>query len=337
MPIPFIVSAAVLGGIALFGGANTVGAVVNQHDAKETNELARNIADRSIERANKCRKTSGEALTALGETKIYILNHSVIKFVDSFEKLKNVQLDDNTEGMEELKKFAVDKQSFTELRKLSNMASSIAAGVASGATLGAVTAFGACGAVSLLEFASTGTAIGSLSGAAFTNATLAFLGGGTLAAGGMGIAGGTMIFGGLVAAPALAVFGVVANSKASANKDQAYANLAEARKYEEEMKTIQSLCKAIYMRASMYDRVLLRLNALLEPQVENLETLIAEHGTDFSAYTPEQKKSVAVCASTVKAVKTVLDTPLLTEDGKLTEESAKFSDNVQRLLGMANV
>lgn len=29
MPIPFIVSAAVLGGIALFGGANTVGAVVN--------------------------------------------------------------------------------------------------------------------------------------------------------------------------------------------------------------------------------------------------------------------------------------------------------------------
>ena len=334
MPIPFIVSAAVLGGIALFGGANTVGAVVNQHDANETNERAQNIADKAVKRANKCRKTSGEAITALGETKIYVLNRSIVKFVDSFERLKNVQLDDNTDGMEELKKFAVDKQSFAELRKLSNMASSIAAGAASGATLGAATAFGAYSAVKLLGVAGTGAVIKTLGGAAATNATLAFLGGGTLAAGGMGIAGGTMIFGGLVAAPALAVFGVVANSKASANKDQAYANLAEARKYEEEMKTIQTLCKAIYMRASMYDRVLLRLNALLEPQVENLETLIAEHGTDFSAYTQEQKKSVAVCASTVKAVKTVLDTPLMTEDGKLTKESATFSDNVQKLLGM---
>ena len=336
MPIPILVSAAVIGGLTLFGGANAVGAAVNQHDAKETNELAQNIADRSVKRANKCRKTSGEAITALGKTKIYILNRSVIKFVDSFEKLKNVPLDDSTEGMEELKKFAVDKQSFAELRKMGDMASSIAAGVASGATLGAATAFGAYGAVKLLGVAGTGAVINTLGGAAATNATLAFLGGGTLAAGGMGIAGGTMVLGGLVAAPALAVFGAIANSKASANKDQAYANLAEARKYEEEMKTIQTLCKAIYMRASMYDRVLLRLNALLEPQVENLETLIAEYGTDFSAYTREQKKGVAVCAATVKAIKTVLDTPLLTEDGKLTEESAKFSDNVQKLLGVAN-
>ena len=41
--------------------------------------------------------------------------------------------------------------------------------------------------------ASTGTAIGSLSGAAATNAALAWLGGGTLAAGGGGVAAGTAI------------------------------------------------------------------------------------------------------------------------------------------------
>ena len=334
MPIPFLAIGAIAGA-AIFGGANTVSAIVNQSDANETNRRAQRVANNAVERANKTREVSGAAIAALGETKIYVLDRSIMKFVDSFEKLKNVQLDDNTEGMEELKKFAIDKQSFAELRELGNMASSIVAGAASGATLGAVTAFGAYGAAQLFGAASTGIAINALGGAAATNATLAFFGGGSLAVGGLGMAGGTAILGGLVAAPALAVFGAVANSKASANKDSAYANLAEARKYEEEMKTIQVLCKAIYMRASMYDRVLLRLNALLEPQVENLETLIAECGTDFSAYTPEQKKSVAVCAAPVKAVKTVLDTPLLTKDGKLTQESEKLSGNVCKLLGSA--
>ena len=53
--------------------------------------------------------------------------------------------------------------------------------------------------------ASTGTAIATLSGAAATNATLAFFGGGSLAAGGLGMAGGTAVLGGLVAGPALCV------------------------------------------------------------------------------------------------------------------------------------
>ncbi|MGD2184235.1 hypothetical protein [Lusitaniella coriacea] len=48
-------------------------------------------------------------------------------------------------------------------------------------------------AATLGATASTGTAIGTLSGAAATNAALAWLGGGTLAAGGGGIAAGTAI------------------------------------------------------------------------------------------------------------------------------------------------
>ena len=46
-----------------------------------------------------------------------------------------------------------------------------------------------------LGTASTGTAIASLSGAAATNAALAWLGGGTVAAGGAGVAGGSFILG----------------------------------------------------------------------------------------------------------------------------------------------
>lgn len=45
--------------------------------------------------------------------------------------------------------------------------------------------------------ASTGTAISTLSGAAATKATLAWFGGGSLAAGGFGVAGGGIVLAGI--------------------------------------------------------------------------------------------------------------------------------------------
>lgn len=66
---------------------------------------------------------------------------------------------------------------------------------ATSATFGAVAAFGT---------ASTGTAISTLSGAAMVKATMAWLGGGSLASGGFGVAGGALVLGGVGAAVALA-------------------------------------------------------------------------------------------------------------------------------------
>ena len=69
------------------------------------------------------------------------------------------------------------------------------------------------GATSMAIFASTGTAISSLSGAAATNATLAQLGGGALSAGGLGMAGGQAVLTGLTAAPLLWLKGFFLISK----------------------------------------------------------------------------------------------------------------------------
>lgn len=63
-------------------------------------------------------------------------------------------------------------------------------------------------AIHTLGIASTGTAISTLSGAAATNATLAWLGGGALAVGGGGMALGTAVLGGLVVGPALLTAGL---------------------------------------------------------------------------------------------------------------------------------
>ena len=79
----------------------------------------------------------------------------------------------------------------------------IAGGI--GAAAGTLASATALGLVATFGTAGTGTAIASLSGAAATNATLAWIGGGTLAAGGGGVAAGATIMTGGVA---LIVIGV---------------------------------------------------------------------------------------------------------------------------------
>lgn len=333
MPIPLLLIGIGAGAAAL-GIGKSVKAGVDQKDANDTNERAQNTVKEATDEANTSRKNSGDAITNLGKAKISVLEDSMKPFIASFEKLHNVELTDSV-GLDELQKFRIDKQSFSELKEMQAMAASIAGGVASGAAIGAITAFGAYGGAMAFGAASTGTAIASLSGIAATNATLAFLGGGSLAIGGLGIAGGTAVLGGLVAGPALAVMGFIVGAKASANKDKAYSNLAQAKEFREEMETVKSLCKGIRMRANMFERLILKLNALFAPLTYSLDQIIITSGTDYLLFTPEQKATVAASMSLAGAIKAVLDTPILTEDGKLTPESETIANSVQGVLSDA--
>ena len=219
MPIPLLFIAAGVGTAAL-GVGKGIKAGIDQKDANDTNQAAEYKIERAKALINESRKNCGNAIDNLGKRKVAILDGSIKDFIEEFEKLNHVELSEST-GLNELQKMVLDKKSFSDLKELQGMASSLAGGLASGAMAGALTAFGAYGAAGALATASTGTAIATLSGAAATNATLAFLGGGSLAVGGLGVAGGTAVLGGLVAGPALAVLGIVAGAKASKNLDVA--------------------------------------------------------------------------------------------------------------------
>ena len=112
----------------------------------------------------------------------------------------------------------ITPEEFAELKKvlagLSDLAAGIGAGLASGASIGAATAAGTYAAVGAFGTASTGTAIGSLAGVAARNATLAWLGGGSLAAGGGGVAAGMVSLVGIVTAPLAVVPAIVMGVKA---------------------------------------------------------------------------------------------------------------------------
>lgn len=326
MPIP------ILGLLGLIGTATGIGksvkAAIDQKDAKETNETAERIVSRAKDAAEKSRKNAGDAITDLGKRKINILNESIVPIITSFERLHNVELTAST-GIEELQNFKLDEQFFKELREMGDMASSVLGGAAAGTVLGGIiTSFGARGATSVLGRTAAGTLFSALKGISLKNATLSFLSGGLLS----GFAGGATVLGGLVSGPSLAIMGFVVGAKSKENKNKAYANYADARSFEEEMHTVRVRCKAIRMRANMYERLLIKLDAILAPLQYELEAIINEVGTDYSTYSEEQKKTVAATLATVAAIKAVIDTPILTEDGNLTDESETIPQSVTDVL-----
>lgn len=328
MPIPFLFIAAGVGS-GLVGVGKGIKAGIDQKDANDTNKMAERKIEKAKEKVNESRKNCGNAIDSLGKRKVAVLDGSIKTFINEFEKLNHVELTESS-GLNELQKMVLDKKSFTELKDLQSMASSLAGGLASGAMAGALTAFGAYGAAGALATASTGTAIASLSGAAATNATLAFFGGGSLAAGGLGMAGGTAVLGGLVAGPALAVLGFVAGAKASKNLDAANANYAKAKEFEEEMKTAAALCYGIRRRSAMFNRFLIRLQTVFDPLVYDMTQIINEKGTDFREFSDDEKKCVASAMSLAGAIKAVLDTPILDDEGNLTEESGEIINITQK-------
>lgn len=126
--------------------------------------------------------------------------------------------------------------------------------------------------------------------------------------------------------------GFIVSAKASENKSIAYSNLSKANKYKEELDLASSVCKGIRMRANMFERLLIKLNGVFELLVYSLEQIIASSGTDYSTYTSDQKAVVATSMSIAGAIKAVIDTPILTEDGKLTIESEKIAKSVTEAL-----
>ncbi len=115
--------------------------------------------------------------------------------------------DSPTEGLSLEQRLELHNSSLTY--QVTNTLGTTALGAGLGAAAGGGAAALAMTLVATSATASTGIAIGSLTGAAATSATLAWLGGGSLAAGGLGVAGGALVLASIVTLPALIAAGGV--------------------------------------------------------------------------------------------------------------------------------
>ena len=63
-----------------------------------------------------------------------------------------------------------------------------------------------------------------------------------------------------------------------------------------------------------------------------MEAVVKEKGTDYRDYGEEERKTIAMALATAGAVKAVLDTPILTKEGAVTEESLRAYKKVEAFL-----
>lgn len=319
MPIPFIIVGATIAmGVSGVGMGAKGG--YDQHRAQKLNKDSNERIENASLRLEDLRVKCSNSLQDLGDEKLSVLNGSVTKFVDVFSRLKNVDFT-GSEGLNELSKIQMGSKEFSEMKELTKFSSSLIQGSTTGIAGGALTAFGAYSAASALATASTGTAIASLHGVAATNATLAWFGGGSIAAGGAGMAGGAVVLGGIVAGPALLCMGMIVGSKAGKNLENARVNAYQANEICAELENGAVECIAIRRRCYMFYNLLARLDSYLTPLTFAIEDIIKNEGVDYPMLSAQSKKTIASAAATVSSIKAVLDTPILTDDGELTEES----------------
>jgi hypothetical protein len=294
MPLPLVLwgAAALLASTGIVKG---VGAMSDFDDAKKIGKSAeRNHREAEADLENKRKKTNAD-FEKLGQIKLSVFTTQIKYLVQAIKNSgKNAQ-----------SKLSQFDQSFSveDLKEMESMVINslkIENGIASGTVTGVLAGLGAYSSVGTLAAASTGTAISTLSGVAATNATLAWLGGGSLAAGGFGMAGGALALGGIVLGPALAVGGFMMASKA----EEA---LTQAREYEADVDLAIEKIKASKI-------VLVALSA----NATEMATALIETARRFDACKVNDDRNLKAFEQMCmlgKGLKAIADTSIMESDG----------------------
>ena len=122
--------------------------------------------------------------------------------------------------------------------------------------------------------------------------------------------------------------GVITGLTAEKGLEDAKKHAAEADVICEQLETGVVQCIGIRRRTYMFHNLLARLNAQFLPLIHAMEEIVANEGTNYATYKPESKKIIAAVASTAVSIKAILDTPILSADGALTDESEAVGENI---------
>ncbi|WP_405976918.1 hypothetical protein [Streptomyces sp. NBC_00158] len=246
-----------------------------------------------------------------------VYDRALVPFQEVFARLKHVDLAELA-AVEPAGTGVAD----VELRELRHVAATAVASLTGGALAGAGVGAVAYAAVGAFATASTGAAISGLSGAAATSATLAWLGGGSLAAGGGGVAAGTVVMGALVAGPALLAAGVLLEWRGRAVNDEQKKfarRLAEAAR---ELKEARAQMSPVLQRSREIRLVLKDLCLAMQARQAAFAELV-DRSEDYGSYGPGARALVKEMFDLAVATVAVMGAPPAGEDGRVGKLSGR--------------
>jgi hypothetical protein len=304
------------------------------------------------------------ALELFGRVKIEVLNRTMHPFLEQLSRIDDIEIsEESPRPNSQPQNKSITEQDPGEIEADHALTATVAAG-----GIGAASAAITYAAVGTLGTASTGAVISTLSGAAASNATLAFLGGGSLAAGGAGVVGGIAVLGGLCAIPVLAVGGYFFKKKANQKLQKAKEDAEQVRQFIEESDTAINELSNIRNKTFHLHRLLVPFETIFIPNIKTLSEIIdnasrrnivirlyysikkfiaekiSKMGYNppvwikkgarirFTDFAKNDKHKVEECITAGQMLKNILDINLINDEGIVPEETIQFISTIEEYL-----
>lgn len=302
--------------------------ITHKEEIERLTSEAKSMYDKALNKfESQKRATTGE-LEKLGKIKIESWSKGMNRFVLAFDSFANVSMEEKiNSNMSFTGSSVAPSTMLVNIQNASLTAGEIMkAGFAAVGT-GALVGIASYGGAMMFGKASTGTAIAALSGAAKTNATLAWFGGGSKAIGGLGITGGKLIIAGIVAIPILAVGGIIACVKGKERLAEAKKIHVEAEDASEKLNIMTTEMRGIACMSANYSKFIKEFEKKFRPfidelyQLKNKYTSDTTRKIDFNYLSIAEQKTVHLAWLMAQVYYSVLSTSILTDQGTVATQA----------------
>ena len=316
--------------LLVISGVQAVQARKNSINTREEADALKN----EIERTNDAmREELNESLEQFGRFRIEALRTTVGKFMRCLEIMNQRS---KSKEYEFLAMIDIPISEIKEMESIDMKASDALKTLAVGGGFALIGLSGTpaivTSIVSKVCLAGTGVAIKSLSGAAATNAVLATLGGGTIAAGGGGVAVGAVVLSSIAATASVGVavvaIGTLASRFYSRKETEAEIYFAEIKEWAAKVEAGWVVISNIKKRIEELHDVTQRLLQRSEELMLKLETI----APTFDSDDVEQVKIFQQCAIAAKAMSELAQTAILDEEGNINESVSIVTKKTESLM-----
>ena len=321
--IPLILGAIALGSAA-FGAVKGAEGVGNMNEAKEIGERAQKRHSDAVSELKADWEATNELAEEYGQLQLDVMMSTIGRFVDFIEGNIGKAKQSEKKFLEGLEGISV--QQIKEYKAAAVEAEEFFKGGAKAIGAAAAGYGGAMSLATSVGVASTGTLIGGLSGATAWNATLAWLGGGSLVSGGGGMALGSLVLGGITVGPAVLIGGFVLAGEGEKALTKAREYNAQVNTAITKIEAAKDFMQQVRQRITELQGVFECLNKSAILGLQELESLPSfNKNRDASKF---QKVALFV-----KALAEMMKTPVLDSEGQLNPVTATIKAKYRALQG----
>lgn len=295
------------------------------YPGQKANELAKQAQERyerAVEQLKKDEEATNKLAEEYGQIQLNVIKNTIGRFI-AFLESNGRQASESEKRLLEGMDFSV--QQIKEYKAAAIGAEKFFQGGVKAAGAAAAGYGGAIGVATSIGAASTGTAISTLSGAAAWNATLAWFGGGAIAAGGGGMALGAVVLGGITVAPALLIGGFMAKREGEKAMTKAREHEAKVNKAIAEINQAKDYSQQVKRRITELRTVFESLNNRAVLGLRQLESQPFDSKRDA-----EKFQEVGLL---MKGLVEILKAPVLNSQGKLNLGTVTILEKYRTLPG----